>query len=159
MESAGMLLDSFSELLPLSLSNLQLERSRLARAVTSGEGTRTPGTTAVNLAQAGHLGKGLGVTEGHVDDAVMGEGRHGGEGGGFLSTTEGTGGDEESGQLAVETTRGPLLASLVPEGLGVVVSTSVCILRILQGLIPSIGQGNCHNGSGCRAGRHRRPQG
>lgn len=74
MELTKMLLNSLSKLLALRLSNLQLQGSGLTRAIPSREGTRAPGTTAVNLVQVGHLRKGLGVTEGYVDDAVVGEG-------------------------------------------------------------------------------------
>jgi hypothetical protein len=48
---------------------------------------------------------------------VVGKCAHEGDGGSFLSSAEGGGGDEETGVFAEETTGLPLVAGLVPEGL------------------------------------------
>jgi hypothetical protein len=52
-----------------------------------------------------------------VDETVVGEGAHRSDSSGLLATTEGTGGDEETSILAVETTGCPDTTSAVPEGL------------------------------------------
>jgi hypothetical protein len=57
------------------------------------------------------------VSERNVDEAVVGEGAHGSKSSGLLSSTLGAGGDEETSILAPVRSLGPLLASLVPEGL------------------------------------------
>jgi len=107
--------DALVELLALDLSNLELERAGLPRAISTGKGTRTPGATTVDLLEVGELGERLGVSQGHVDDAVVSEGGHGREAGRLLAAALGAGGDEEAGKLAPEAAAGPLLASLVPE--------------------------------------------
>lgn len=84
---------------------------------TYGEGTGTPGATTVDLGQVGELSEGGLVAERDVDEAVVSKRAHGGESSGLLTTTLGTGGDEETGVLSPETTGGPDAASLVPEGL------------------------------------------
>lgn len=71
----------------------------------------------MNLLKVGELGKGSLVTKGNVDEAVVDESRHGGDSGGLLATTEGTGADEHASVLAPEGALLPLLAGLVPEGL------------------------------------------
>ena len=50
------------------------------------------------------------VAQRHVDEAVVGQGAHGGDGGALLAAAEGAGGDEETSVLAPETARGPLTA-------------------------------------------------
>lgn len=84
----------------------------------------------MDLRQVRHLGEGLGVAEGHVDDAVVGEGRHGSDGSGLLTAAHGSGRDEEAGHLAPEATGGPLLAGLVPEGLYHVLSVFILLYEI-----------------------------
>lgn len=63
------------------------------------------------------LTKGVLVAKGNIDEAVVGESRHSSNGSGLLATTLGASRDEEAGVLAPIGTSGPLLASLVPEGL------------------------------------------
>lgn len=72
----------------------------------------------MDFAQVGELGKGAAVTQGHKDDAVMGEGGERVEDSGFLTTTWGGRGDENTGILANKSTSAPELASGIPEGLG-----------------------------------------
>lgn len=63
------------ELLALNGGDLELERAGLARAIGSGKGASTPGASTVNLRQVGQLAEGLGVTQRHVANSVMGKGR------------------------------------------------------------------------------------
>lgn len=84
---------------------------------THSEGTGTPGATTVNLVEVGQEGECGLVAERNVDETVVGEGAHGGDGSGLLATTGGTGGDEETGVLAPVAAGSPDGAGLVPEGL------------------------------------------
>jgi hypothetical protein len=117
MQSTEVLEDSLGEGLALDGSELKLGLGRLAGAVSTREGTSTPGATTVDLLKVGHLGESVGVTEGHVDDTVVSKSRHSSNGSGLLTTTEGAGGDEETSHLAVVATAGPLSTSAVPESL------------------------------------------
>lgn len=71
----------------------------------------------MNLGQVGQLGKGVGVAQRDVDDSVVGQGGHGGEGGGLLAATGGSSRDEDTGELAMKATGLPLGTGHVPEGL------------------------------------------
>lgn len=71
----------------------------------------------MDLSQVGDVGEGLGVAEGNVDDAVVSQGGHGGEGSGLLTTAGSSSGDEETGLLAPVTAGGPDSTGHVPEGL------------------------------------------
>lgn len=71
----------------------------------------------MDLLQVGELREDGLVAERDVDEAVVGEGAHGGNGSRLLATTEGTGGNEETGVLAPIATRGPDTTGPVPEGL------------------------------------------
>ena len=73
----GNLLDRVPEVLALEGSKLELERGRLPRAVGASKGASTPWRATTDLSQVRELGKGGGVTEGHEDDAVVGERRDG----------------------------------------------------------------------------------
>ena len=117
MQSTSELGNSLVEVLSLDLSELKLLSRGLARAVTTSEGTGTPGAATTNLREVSQGAESLGVTEGDVDDAVVGEGRDGVLSSGLLTTTLGGGRDEDTGHLAPETTGSPLLAGLVPESL------------------------------------------
>jgi hypothetical protein len=77
----------------------------------------TPWGTTVDLLKVGQLSEGSLVSQRNVDEAVVDESRHGGDGGGLLATTEGAGADEHTSILAPEGALLPLLAGLVPEGL------------------------------------------
>lgn len=123
--------------LALSGGNLKLKGGRLAGTVgtletrwsardtyrggcvmlTYSEGTSTPGATTVNLVQVAQLGEDGLVAQGNVDEAVVSESAHRGKSSGLLTTTLGTGGDEETGVLAPVATRAPDATGLVPEGL------------------------------------------
>lgn len=63
------------------------------------------------------LTEGVFVSKRHIDEAVVSERRHGSNGGGFLTASLSAGGDEKPGELLSIRSLGPLLASLVPEGL------------------------------------------
>jgi len=71
----------------------------------------------VNLSDVRQLSEGSRVTKGNVGDPVVGEGRHGRDGRGFLSTAEATGGDEHASELAVQFSLLPELAGRIPKGL------------------------------------------
>ena len=71
----------------------------------------------MDLLKVGQLSEGSLVSQRDVDEAVVDESRHGGDGGGLLATTEGAGADEHTSILAPEGALLPLLAGLVPEGL------------------------------------------
>lgn len=71
----------------------------------------------MDLLQVGELREDGLVAERDVDEAVVGEGAHGGNGGRLLATSDGTGGDKETGVLAPVATRGPDATGFVPEGL------------------------------------------
>lgn len=103
--------------LALDLSNLELKSGGLAGAIGASEGTGTPGGTTVDLSQVGELSEGGLVAQRNVEETVVSEGAQRGDSSGLLTTTEGTGGDEDTGVLAPEATSGPDAASLVPEGL------------------------------------------
>lgn len=103
--------------LALLSSDGELQSSGLAAAICAGESSRAPGRATVDLLEVGELRKYGLVAQGNVDEAVVGQSRHGGDGCGLLAAAEGTGADEETGVLAPEGALLPLLASLVPEGL------------------------------------------
>lgn len=117
MQSLAALGDGLVEGLALSLGDLDLEGGGLARAVGTSEGTSTPGATTVNLIEVGQQREGGLVAQRDVDEAVVGEGAHGGQSGRLLTTTGGTSGDEETSILAPVAAGGPDGASGVPEGL------------------------------------------
>ena len=71
----------------------------------------------MDLRQTGLVAKCLRITQGHIDDPVMGQGGHARDGGGFLPAALGGRADEEAGHLAVEAAALPQPAGLVPEGL------------------------------------------
>lgn len=111
------LVDGLEERLALDLGELELKRGRLAGAIAGGKSSSTPGGSTANLSQGGHLGESLGVTEGNVDDAVVGKGGEGVHGSALLTSTNTGGRDEDTGVLAVEASGGPDLTGAVPEGL------------------------------------------
>jgi hypothetical protein len=57
------------------------------------------------------------VSEGNVDESVVGKGAHSSKSSRLLTSTLGASGDEETSVLAPVRSLGPLLASLVPESL------------------------------------------
>lgn len=71
----------------------------------------------MDLSDVRQLSEGSRVTKGNVGDPVVGEGRHGRDGRGFLSTAEATGGDEHASELAVQFSLLPEVAGRVPKGL------------------------------------------
>jgi len=73
--------------------------------------------TSVNLVKVGLKLESVRVSEGHVDDTMVGKGGHGGERSRLLSSTEAGGGDEDTGVLAGELSSSPELAGGVPKGL------------------------------------------
>lgn len=117
MQSTSELGDGLVEVLSLDLSELKLLGRGLTGTVSTSEGAGTPGAATADLGEISQGAESLGVTEGNVDDAVVGEGRDGVLSSGLLTTTLGSGRDEDTGHLAPETTGSPLLAGLVPESL------------------------------------------
>lgn len=84
---------------------------------TYSKGTRTPWASTPDLAQVAQDREGGLVAQGHIDDAVVGHGAHGRDGGAFLSAAHGRGADEDAGVFAPVGAAGPLRAGVVPEGL------------------------------------------
>ena len=71
----------------------------------------------MDLGEVGELLEGLCVPEWYVDDAVVGQGTHGSQGGALLSSTKASSRDKQASVLAVERTLLPELAGRVPKGL------------------------------------------
>lgn len=71
----------------------------------------------MNLIQVAQLAEDGLVAERNVNEAVVSESAHGGKSSRLLTTTLGTGGNEETGILAPEATASPNATGLVPEGL------------------------------------------
>lgn len=71
----------------------------------------------MNLTQVAQVREHRLVAQRDVDDAVVGEGRHGRDGSRFLPAAHGAIGDEQAGVFAPETTRSPEAAGRVPESL------------------------------------------
>jgi len=128
--------DSLVEGLALAGREIELLRARLAGTVTAlivslascsrvllyccltyGEGTSAPWAATADLTQVCEDVEGGLVAERDVDEAVVRQSGHGGDGRALLPTTLGASGDEEAGVLAPEGTSLPLATSLVPEGL------------------------------------------
>ena len=97
------------------LGELELLGGRHTGAVATGERARAPGGAAADLAQVAEDGEGSGVPERDIDDAVVSEGAHGGNGGGFLTAARGAGADEQASIFAPEATGLPEMAGGVPE--------------------------------------------
>lgn len=73
--------------------------------------------TTVNLVQVGQEREGSLVPEWYEEDTVVGQGREGSIDGHFLTSTEGTGGNEDTSVLSAESTLGPESTSGIPESL------------------------------------------
>lgn len=71
----------------------------------------------MDLREVSKLGKGLLVTQWNVDEAVVGESRHGRKGRALLTTSLGGSAEEQAGVLAPVGTGLPLASSAVPESL------------------------------------------
>lgn len=71
----------------------------------------------MDLIERSELGKGVLVTQGHVDDTMVGKSGNGVEGSHLLTTTGGASGDKEASVLAVKSALGPETSSRVPESL------------------------------------------
>lgn len=82
---------------------------------TYGESTSAPSTATADLAVVAEDGESGLVAKRDVDDTVVGKCAHGSESSRLLSTTLGTGADEQTGILAPEGARGPLATSPIPE--------------------------------------------
>jgi hypothetical protein len=89
----------------------------LTAAISTGECASAPWGATSDLVDIGEdVECGL-VSKGDVDETVVGEGGEGGNRSGFLPTSNGSSGDEDTCVLAPEGTGLPLTAGLVPEGL------------------------------------------
>ena len=75
-----------------------------------------PRTPTPHRGQIGQGRKRRGITQRHIDHAVVGEGAHGRQRRALLAAALGRGADEDADVLAVVAARLPLLARLVPEG-------------------------------------------
>lgn len=106
-----------AEGLALDSSELELEGGRRAGSVSASEGSGAPWRTTTDFRNIGELGEGLGISKGNVDDSVVCHGRHSGNDRALLSTTRGTGRDEDTGVFAIISTGSPLAASGIPERL------------------------------------------
>jgi hypothetical protein len=125
--------DGLVEGLALDRTDLELESRWLPRTVASSEGARTPWATCrlvskgllwpliahttMNLRQVGKLREGLRVSEGNEDNSVVGQRAQGVGDSGLLSSSGGSGGDEDTGVFAGEGTTGPEATGGIPEGL------------------------------------------
>lgn len=94
-----------------------MNHSRQSYKYPYSEGASTPRATTVDFIQVGQQRKSGLVTQRDEDKTVMGQSAHGRQSGGFLTTTHGASGDENTCVLAPEATGGPDGAGLVPEGL------------------------------------------
>ena len=119
----------------MSGSELELLLRGLTGAVGTREGSCSPGTAATNFGEVGEEGEGGLVAEWDVDEAVVSKSAHSVKSSGLLSSTEGSGRDEETsifayikGQQMFQTLKGycfltpestslPLTSSRVPESL------------------------------------------
>jgi hypothetical protein len=109
--------DGIVESLSLDRGELQLLLADLTGAVSGSKVAGTKGSTATGLAEVGHEREGLGVAQWHEDDAVVREGAQRRDGRALLAATEAGAADHDTGHLAIEAARAPLLARLVPEDL------------------------------------------
>ena len=71
----------------------------------------------MNLIEVGQEGEDGTVAERNEDDTVVGQGRERRVDSHFLSSTRSTGGNEDTGVLASESTLGPETTGGIPEGL------------------------------------------
>jgi hypothetical protein len=71
----------------------------------------------MDLTDIRQLTEGMCIAKGNEADAVVGEGRHARDSGGFLATAETTSGDEHASKLALQFTLLPEMASSIPKGL------------------------------------------
>jgi hypothetical protein len=142
------------EHLALCLSKLKLLLGWLSGSISTSESSSTPWRTTADFREVDELAEGLCVTERNEYEAVVGEGAHHGDGSGFLSSSQGCGGDEETSVLSEEAAVLPLATSLVPEGLYVLVI--VIWMRYVMSL-PSTVLACCRIGLGYRRGSHRMP--
>lgn len=82
---------------------------------THGKGSRAPWASTTDLIRVGQLSKVVLVAKGHIDDAHMGQGGHGGDGSALLSASRRSRRHKETSILAVEATRCPLFTASIPE--------------------------------------------
>lgn len=71
----------------------------------------------MDLLNVAHLWEGAVITERHEEDAMVCEGRKGGHGGDFLTTTKRRSGNEDSSVFATKGAGCPEVSGSVPEGL------------------------------------------
>jgi len=89
--------------------------------------------TTVNLGQVAQEREDVVVAERDEEDTVVGQGRECGVDGHFLSSTRGTGGNEDAGVLASESTLSPETTSSIPEDLRQVCVSVLVILSNRRG--------------------------
>ena len=86
------------------------------KGTTHGKSPCTPRSPAPDLVQTHQCPERGRVTQGHVDESVMRKGAHGRQGRALLSSSLGSGGDENPNVFTIEAAGLPLLAGLIPEG-------------------------------------------
>ena len=87
----------------------------MAGSVSAGKRARAPRAAAPHLVQPGKEREGGFVSQGHVDQPVVGEGAHAGYGGALLPSALGRRRHEDAGVFAPVAAGLPLLAGGVPE--------------------------------------------
>lgn len=109
----------------------------------------------MDLAEAGDVSECVGITERHVDDAVVGEGGKDTQDSDLLASTGGASRDENTSVLAGEFSTCPKATGGVPEGLKGCISDNDQSLKVRNADIPSIDRACYQNGWEYRRGRHR----
>lgn len=88
---------------------------RMGLGLTHGKRACAPWATTVNFGQIGQRGEDRLISQRDKDDTMMGQRAQGCQGGGFLASSQGAGGDENPGILAPICSGLPLLTGVVPE--------------------------------------------
>lgn len=89
----------------------------MSAAVARGEGPCAPGRSAADFVQVPQQLEGRGVSEGHVDHALVHPAGQGVDAGRLLAAARGGRADEQAEVFAVQGSAHPQLAELVDEGL------------------------------------------
>ena len=90
--------------------------TRQMGVITCRKSTGAPWTSTFDFIGVRHRCEGFGITQGYIDDAMMGKGTHCRNGSAFLSSTLRSGGNEQTTVFTPVTTSEPHLASGIPEG-------------------------------------------
>ena len=90
--------------------------TRQMGVITCRKSTGAPWTPALDFIDVCHLCEGFGITQGYIDDAMMGKCTHCRDSGALLSAPLRSGGNEQATVFTPVTTSEPHLASRIPEG-------------------------------------------